>query len=72
MAKHPKLENLDGLFNSENRFELTDKQYEKKTGAPLPKDARYLLKESALARKAREQGFRIELIEKRVIFTKEA
>lgn len=37
MAKHPKLENLDSYFSKGEDFELTDSQYEKKTGSPLPK-----------------------------------
>lgn len=70
MGKHPKLENLDSLFNSGESFRLTDAQYEKKTGIQLPKHKTYLLNQSALARKAEEKGYMIELIEKTVIFTK--
>lgn len=70
MAKHPRLENLDVLFDSGKDFELTDEQYEKKTGAPLPKKSYYLITSSALARKAKDKGYQLELIEKRVILTK--
>lgn len=70
MAKHPKLEMLEKLFDSGKDFELTDAQYERKTGAPLPKNSHYLVTDSALARKAEEKGYKLELIEKRVIFTK--
>lgn len=70
MGKHPKLENLDTLFNSGKDFKLTDTQYERKTGIALPKYKAYLLNQSALARKAEEKGYAMELIEKTVIFTK--
>ena len=70
MSKKPKLENLENLFNSGLCFELTDTQYEKKTGVPLPKQPYYLVKKSALAKKAKENGYQLKLIEKRVIFTK--
>lgn len=66
----PKLDALNGLFGSGKDFELTDEQYEKKTGAPLPKSSYYLLNGSALARRAKENGYRLELIKKRVILTK--
>ena len=70
MARQPKLENLNSLFNSGESFELTEEQYEKKTGAPMPKRSYYLVTNSALARKAKENGYQLELIEKRVILTK--
>lgn len=70
MGKHPKLSNLDELFRMGKDFELTDAQYEKKTGIPLPKGASYLLKNSALARKSKEEGYEMVLIEKKVIFKK--
>ena len=70
MAKHPKLESLESLFNSGKSFELTDTEYEKKTGAPLPKRPYYLVTQSSLAKKAKEKGYLLELVEKRVILTK--
>ena len=70
MAKHPKLDALENLFNSGKDFELTDAQYEKKTGTPLPKRPYYLLNDSALARKSKEKGYQLTLVEKRVILTK--
>ena len=71
MAKHPKLEALDGLFSSGKDFQLTDAQYESKTGVMLPKAKSYLVNQSALARKAAKNGYRISVIEKTVIFSKE-
>ena len=70
MAKHPKLEALDTLFNSGKDFKLTDAEYERKTGVMLPKVKSYLVNQSALAKKAAKNGYRISVIEKTVLFTK--
>ncbi len=70
MGKKPDLIQLENLFESGKDFELTDAQYEKKTGAPLPKDKNYILKRSALAKKAKEYNYSLEVIEKEVIFKK--
>ncbi len=58
------------MFESGRDFELTEAQYEKKTGARLPKNSYYLCKKSALAKRADEKGYEIELVEKRVILKK--
>ena len=70
MGKHPKLENLDYLFNTQDNFSLTDSQYESKTGTRLPKNSNYLLNSSALARKCNDLGFSIKVQEKIVYFEK--
>ena len=70
MAKHPKLENLDKLFSKGEDFALTDAQYERKTGVMLPKDKNYLLNKSALAKKAKQAGYSMEVTERRVDFKK--
>lgn len=70
MGKHPRLENLDPLFQSGKDFVLTDAQYEKKTGTMLPKNKNYLINGSALARKAIKEGYNMVVIEKQVIFKK--
>lgn len=70
MGKHPKLENLDYLFETEDKFFLTDNQYETKTGVRLPKNLNYLLNNSALARKCNVLGFSIKVQEKVVYFEK--
>lgn len=70
MGKHPKLENLDVLFSKGESFSLTDAQYEKKTGIPLPKGKSYLIKDSALAKKCKELGFTLSVQEKIVFFRK--
>lgn len=68
MRKHPKLKNLNDLFKNNERFSLSDAEYEAKTGARLPKDSYYLLNHSALANKCSELGFTMKLQEKVVSF----
>ena len=72
MGKHPQLDALDKLFDSKNTFSLTDRQYEKLCGIPLPKYTYYLLNRSALAEKCRERGFALSVREKVVTFEKES
>ena len=70
MGKKPDLNNLKNHFESGKDFELTDSQYEKKTGAVLPKNKYYTLKNSALAKKAKKYGYYLELIEKTILIKK--
>ena len=70
MSKKPNLTSLVNLFESGEDFELTDNQYEKKTGAPLPKYKYYILNQSALAKEAQKYDYELELIEKKVILKK--
>lgn len=70
MGKPPNLKALEHLFKQGKDFELTDAQYEKKTGIPLPKDKRYIIKDSALAKEANRYGYFLEVIEKRVLIKK--
>lgn len=73
MSKIPKIKGLDDLFASGKTFELTESQYEMKTGAPFPKDPIYLRNRSAIAKRARQNGYEIEVtevIEKKVICRK--
>lgn len=42
MGKRPKLDGLNYLFDQGVDFCLTGKEYEEKTGAPLPKNQSYL------------------------------
>lgn len=70
MSKNPNLKSLENLFEKGKDFELTDAQYEKKTGAALPKRKSYLLYDSALARKANEYDYYLEAIERTITITK--
>lgn len=70
MSKKPNLKSLESFFEKGKDFELTDAQYEKKTGAPLPKGKSYTTKKSALAKEANCHGYFLEVIEKKVLFKK--
>ena len=59
MGKHPDLDNLNELFEKGENFQLSDKVYEEKTGVALPKGNSYIKHRSALAKKAKEFGFKI-------------
>lgn len=67
MSKKPNLKSLESLFEKGKDFELTDVQYERKTGAALPKDKSYIIKKSALAKEANKHGYFLEVIEKKVL-----
>ncbi len=68
MGKHPKLDELDYLFEKGTDFQLSAALYREKTGAELPVGKSYLKNSSALAAWARDKGFYIqEIREKPVI-----
>lgn len=71
MGKRPNLSSIETLFDKGKDFKLTDAQYEKKAGCALPKNKYYLKNKSALSRMAESKGFKVEVIEKTVKFTKE-
>lgn len=52
-------------------FSLTAKQYQNKTGASIPKETYYLLNNSAIARKAKEYGYKLAVQERILLFEKE-
>jgi len=72
MGTKPKLDMLTPLFAKGESFSLTDAQYEKRTGAMLPKEKNYLLKRSALAKMCRKYGYSLKLQEKIVYLEKES
>lgn len=59
MGRKLDLSALDDLFVKGEDFELTDLQYERRIGKPLPKSAHYIKSGSPLARAAFEHGFTI-------------
>ena len=71
MGRHPNFDKLELLFEKNKSFSLTDLQYEKKAGIPLPKDKSYLVNRSALAKKCRKYGYTLKVQEKTVFFIKE-
>lgn len=70
MKKKPNFEELEHTFSKGEEFSLTEAQYKAKTGAPMPQKKSYLLNNSALAKRAKKFGYRLELIEKTIIFKK--
>lgn len=66
----PNLTKLLLLFEAQSDFSLTETQYAEKTGAALPKDSYYLLKKSAVAKAAMENGYEILLNERTILFKK--
>lgn len=63
-------EKLIPLFEANEEFSLTEKQYEKSVGRTLPKDFYYLKTKSALAKAAEKYGYLIETKEKTICFKK--
>ena len=63
MSKHPNLSELDYLFEKGTDFRLSDRLYQEKTGAALPKEKSYIKHSSALAKWANEKGYYIEEVE---------
>ena len=55
------------MFDEGTDFQLTSKEYESKTGVPLPKGEKYLRNDSALARWAKERGYIITDIQEECI-----
>ncbi len=70
MSKLPKFTELFPLFEANSDFSLTEEQYEQMTGAPLPKETYYLLKKSAVAKRAAEHGFKLVLNKRTISFKK--
>lgn len=65
-----KVDKLLPLFEAKEDFSLTEKQYEKSTGKPLPKGYYYLKNKSALANLAKKYGYIIEIKEKTLCLIK--
>ena len=64
--KHPNFEKLLPLFQAQEEFSLTETQYQKSTGAPLPKGTYYLRSQSALSKVAKKYGFIVDIKEKTI------
>lgn len=69
--KKPKLAEIERRLTYGDNFSLTDSQYQKRTGLPLPKRKDYLKKKSALAKLCEKYGYSLEVQEKKVFFIKE-
>ncbi len=65
--------NLENMLNSNPGFSLSEQQYENIIGRKMPKGKRYLTKDSALAKFAKEMGFAVVVQEetgRTISFTK--
>lgn len=67
MGKHPKLDELEYLFDKGKDFQITASLYEEKTGVPLPTGKNYLKNKSAFAIRAKEKGYFIVDVEEKPI-----
>ena len=70
MARGPDLSAIIDLLKDGKPFQMTDAQYEKKTGTSLPKDKSYLKNSSALAKVCKERGYTIKVQEKTIFVEK--
>ena len=66
--KKPKLDEIEKELRKGRNFSLTDEQYLAKTGAQFPQRKSYAQRNSAVAKKAREYGFRVVVIPKIIKF----
>ncbi|MDE6656955.1 MAG: hypothetical protein K2J88_00020 [Oscillospiraceae bacterium] len=67
----PELEKIIELLKSGEPFSLTNSQYKNKTGLPIPKNNAYVVRDSAVARKAKEYGYKVKVQERTISFEKE-
>lgn len=63
MKKHPKFDELEHLFDGNVEFTLPEKEYEKLTGASLPRSKKYLINQSAFSKWLQERGWSIVNVE---------
>lgn len=68
--KKPNLDILKKMMEKGESFELTDQEYKKKTTADFPKNKYYAENRSAIARAAKEYGYQIQIIPRRIQFNK--
>jgi len=66
----PNLEKIEKLFEKNEEFSLTVDQYRQKTGINFPKEKYYAENRSAIAKKAKEYGFKVFVIPQNIEFRK--
>ena len=66
--KKPNFEKLVPLFESNEEFSITEKQYKQSTGTDLPKEIYYLKNKSAISKEAKKYGYEISVKEKTICF----
>ncbi len=64
----PKLDSIVKQMEAGEPFSLTNSQYKKSTGLDIPKDTSYLIRRSAVAKRAREMGYMIVVHERQISF----
>ena len=67
----PNLKGIEKQLKTGVDFSLTDNQYLKSTGLNIPKSEFYLKSKSAINKKAEQYGYKMQLVEKTLIFKKE-
>lgn len=68
--KNPDLTSIIETMQKGQNFELTEEQYKKKTKADIRKSKWYTENNSAVARAAAENGYSINFVPKKIVFTK--
>lgn len=61
MARRPNLSPIESIMQKGDDFSMSGDEYERLTGVPLPKSDSYLQKDSAIAKRASDAGFQIEV-----------
>ena len=70
MSNKLDLSKIIPLFESNQDFSITEKQYLKDTGRNLPKDTSYLKNRSALSKVAKNYNYSIEVKERTITLKK--
>lgn len=70
MSKRPKLETIVLQFEKGEDFVLSRQEYITKTGADIPQNISYTKKKSAIAKKAYQYGYDIDVVPEKLIFKK--
>ena len=68
--RKPDLEKIQAKLLKGDSFELSEQQYRTQTGADFPKNLYYARNNSAVARKAKEYGYTLEIQPKKIRFVK--
>ena len=68
--RKPDLSKIEAKMKNGKSFSITRKQYLKMTGSDIPQDQNYTKKRSAVAKRAYENGFVIDVQPEVLFFTK--
>ena len=70
MARHPDLTKIIAKMQTGEDFTINRPQYLAWTGVDIPERKYYTEKKSAVARRAEEMGYKVEVIPEQLVFTK--